>query len=120
TFLTARYEPPKNRGKGRVLRGQDGRPLRIIEERDIAQEKDGAARQALLDLTEGNCPLYAIRAATLDRHALALTNNNAQGQYYLTDVIEAISRERGDARTITTTVTDPEYDLLCSDVTQPI
>ena len=120
TFLTAQYEPPKNRGKGRVLRGQDGRPLRIIEERDIAQEEDGAARQALQDLTAGNCPLYAIRAATLNRHALGLTNSNAQGQYYLTDVIEAISRERGDARTVTTTVTDPEYDLLCSDVTQPI
>jgi len=120
TFLTAQYEPPKNRGKGRVLRGQDGRPLRIIEERDIAREEDGAARQALQDLTEGNCPLYAIRAATLNRHALGLTNSNAQGQYYLTDVIEAISRERGDARTVTTTVNDPEYDLLCSDVTQPI
>jgi hypothetical protein len=120
TILTAQYEPPKNRGKGRVLRGQDGRVLRIIEERDIAREEDGPARQTLLDLTEGNCPLYAIRAATLHRHGLGLTNNNAQGQYYLTDVIEAISREQGDIRTITTTVSDPEYDLLCSDVTEPM
>jgi bifunctional UDP-N-acetylglucosamine pyrophosphorylase/glucosamine-1-phosphate N-acetyltransferase len=120
TFLTAQYEPPKNRGKGRVLRGQGGRVLRIIEEGDIAREADGPARQALLELTEGNCPLYAIRAATLHRHALGLTNDNAQGQYYLTDVIEAISREQGDVRTVTTTVTDPEYDLLCSDVTRPI
>jgi len=120
TFLTAQYEPPKNRGKGRVLRGQGGRVLRIIEEGDIAREADGPARQALLEVTEGNCPLYAIRAATLHREALGLTNNNAQGQYYLTDVIEAISRERGDVRTVTTTVTDPEYDLLCSDVTRPM
>ncbi len=71
-------------------------------------------------MTEGNCPLYAIRAATLHRHALGLTNNNAQGQYYLTDLIETISRENGDVRTVTTTVSDPEYDLLCSDVTRPM
>jgi hypothetical protein len=120
TFLTAQYEPPKNRGKGRVLRSQTGRALRIIEEVDIALEADGSARQALLEVTEGNCPLYAIRAATLHRHALGLTNNNAQAQYYLTDLIETISRERGDVRTITTTVADPEYDLLCSDVTRPM
>jgi hypothetical protein len=120
TFLTAQYEPPKNRGKGRVLRGPDGHVLRIIEEGDIAREADGPARQALMELTEGNCPLYALRAATLYRHAQGLTNDNAQGQYYLTDLIEIISRERGDVRTVTTTVTDPEYDLLCSDVTRPM
>jgi len=120
TFLTAQYEPPKNRGKGRVLRGRDGRVLRIIEEGDIAREAEGPARQALLEVTEGNCPLYALRAATLHRHARGLTADNAQSQYYLTDLIEIISREGGDVRTVTTTVTDPEYDLLCSDVTRPM
>ena len=59
-----------------------------------------------------------IRAATLLRHLQDLTNANAQGQYYLTDIVEAISREGGDIRTLTTTAADPEYDLLCSDVTQ--
>jgi len=119
TFLTAIYEPPKNRGKGRVLRGENRRVIRIIEERDIPAGESDAARQVLLDLTEGNCPLYVIRAATLLRHLQDLTNANAQGQYYLTDIVEAISREGGDVRTLTTTVTEPEYDLLCSDVTQP-
>ncbi|MHC4517068.1 MAG: NTP transferase domain-containing protein [Planctomycetota bacterium] len=119
TFLTARYEPPKNRGKGRVLRDEKGHVVRIIEERDIATEKETSARQVLLDLTEGNCPLYVIRAGTLRRYLEDLTNANAQGQYYLTDVIEAIGRDGGDVRTMTTTVADPEYDLLCSDVTQP-
>jgi hypothetical protein len=118
TFLTARYEPPKNRGKGRVLRSGDGRVLRIMEERDILAGEEGASREALLNLTEGNCPLYAVRAATLRRHLENLTNANAQGQYYLTDIVEAVSREGGDIRTTTTTVADPEYDLLCSDVTQ--
>ncbi len=119
TFLTALYEPPRNRGKGRVLRGENGRVIRIIEEKDIATDPEEARREALLGLTEGNCPLYVIRAATLMRYLQDLTNANAQGQYYLTDIIEAISRERGEIRTITTRVTDPEYDLLCSDVTRP-
>jgi hypothetical protein len=118
TFLTARYEPPKNRGKGRVLRAPDGRVLRIVEERDILAVEDGTSREALLNLTEGNCPLYAVRAATLHRYLENLTNANAQGQYYLTDLIEGVSRDGGDIRTITTTVAEPEYDLLCSDVTQ--
>lgn len=120
TFLTAQYEPPRNRGKGRVLRDDGGRVLGIIEERDIQAQKDSLTREALLNLTEGNCPLYAIRARTLYQHLEQLSNSNAQGQYYLTDIIERISRKGGEIRTITTAVGDPEYDILCSDVTQPM
>ena len=120
TFLTAIYQPPKNRGKGRVLRNGNRKVLRIIEERDIERETDPSTRQALLNLTEGNCPLYTVRAQTLHRHLSGLTNENAQGQYYLTDLVEAVSREGGVIRTVTTTISEPEYDLLCSDVTQPM
>ncbi len=120
TFLTAIYEPPKNHGKGRVLRDSNQRVTRIMEQRDIDALDDMALRRKLRDVTEGNCPLYAIRASTLHRHLRELTNANAQAQYYLTDIIEAISREGGDIRTVTTTVADPEYDLLCSDVTRPM
>ncbi|HWQ57299.1 MAG TPA: hypothetical protein VN442_26685, partial [Bryobacteraceae bacterium] len=94
--------------------------VRIMEEKDIAVEPDELKRARLLGLTEGNCPLYVGRAATLQRYLRDLTNANAQGQYYLTDIVESISRESGDIRTITTTPADPEYDLLCSDVTQPM
>lgn len=120
TFLTAIYEPPKNRGKGRVLRDEYRRVTRIVEERDIVSESDGIERQALLSLTEGNCPLYAIRASALHRHLSSFTNANAQGQFYLTDIVEAMAKEGGDIRTVTTTPANPEYDLLCSDVTQPM
>ena len=119
TMLTAEYEPPKNRGKGRVLRAENGRVTRIIEQRDIDTLADPAVRAPLQDLTEGNCPLYAIRAAALHRYLQLVTNANAQQQFYLTDIIEAIHREGGDIRTVTITVADPDYDLLCSDVTRP-
>ena len=120
TFLSAVYEPPKNSGKGRVLRDDNGLVLRIIEEKDIAAEEDNLIRQTLLNLKEGNCPLYAIRAKTLHRHLLPLSNENAQRQFYLTDIIQSISETGGEIRTITTTVNEPEYDLLTSDVTQPL
>ncbi len=120
SFLTAQYEPPKNRGKGRILRDENGRVIRIMEERDILAETDDIKRQMLLNLTEGNCPLYAIRAATLQRYLKEITNDNAQGQYYLTDIIQAIGNDGGDIRTILTKVDDPEYDLLVSDVTRPM
>jgi hypothetical protein len=120
TFLTAIYEAPRNRGKGRLLRDEQGTVVRILEERDIRHEADELKRQALLQLTEGNCPLYCLRASTLYRWLRDLDNGNAQQQYYLTDIIERIAADGGKVRTITTTPSDPEYDLLVSDVTQPL
>ena len=120
TLLTAVYQPPKNRGKGRVVRDPHQRVVRIVEQRDIDAVEDAVVRRTLHELTEGNCPLYAIRAATLHGHLQELSNENAQAQFYLTDIVEAISREGGDIRTVTTLVADPEYDLLTSDVTRPM
>ncbi len=119
TMLTARYEPPRHLGKGRVLRNEAGKVTRIVEEKDIAAESDEVARQALHNLTEGNCPLYVVRAATLYRHLAPLTNANAQGQFYLTDIIASIHQAGGEIRTVTTQPTDGDYDLLCADVTRP-
>lgn len=119
TMLTADYEPPKNIGKGRVVRVTNGRVDRIVEQRDIDAIDDPLSRSQLQDLTEGNCPLYVIRAAALHRHLAGVTNGNAQQQYYLTDIIETIQGEGGEIRTVTISVADPEYDLLCSDVTRP-
>lgn len=120
TLLTAEYAPPRNRGKGRVLRDRSGRVIGILEERDILAGPDDPGRQTLLDLTEGNCPVYAIRARRLQGLLENLTNANAQGQYYLTDIVAALSRTGGCIRTLTTTPADPEYDLLCCDVTRPL
>jgi hypothetical protein len=120
TLLTAIYDSPKNLGKGRILRDENGMVVQVIEERDIVAREDPMVRQALLNLTEGNCPLYVLRAVTLLRHLNKVTNANAQRQYYLTDIIESISKEGGEIRTITTRVNEQEYDLLCSDVTQPM
>ncbi len=120
TFLTAVYEPLKSRGKGRLVRDENGSVVRIVEERDIRAAAPGRTHSPLLESSEGNCPLYVIRASVLLRHLRDLTNDNAQRQYYITDIIESIHAEGGDIRTVTTTLNDPEYDLLCADVTRPM
>lgn len=119
TMLTAQYTPPKNSGKGRILRNAQGQVIRIVEEKDIAAEVDPTARQALTNLTEGNCPLYLIRARTLHHLLQPLINANAQQQYYLTDIIASISQAGGDIRTVLTYPGEPEYALLTADVTRP-
>ena len=120
TFLTAEYEPPRNRGKGRILRDKAGNVLRIVEETDIANRDNAEEREFLLNLTEGNCPVYVIRAATLQRYIRDLTNANGQMQYYITDAVNAISESGGEIRTVTTTISDLEYDVLCAELTYPM
>ncbi len=119
TFLTAIYEPPRHQGKGRILRDADRTVRCIAEQKDIDAIPDAQLRQSLDDLAEANCPLYAIRARVLRHHLARLSNDNAQRQYYLTDIIQSIRRSGGDIRTVTTTVADTEFDLLCADVTEP-
>jgi len=120
TFLTAIYEPPRNRGKGRVIRDAQRHVLGIVEQRDIDAIVDPKLRQPLEDLTEGNCPLYAVRARLFRQLLESLSNDNAQRQYYLTDIISRLRRRGAEIRTLCATTADPEYDLLCADVTRPM
>ncbi len=78
TILTAQLEDPT--GYGRVLRGEDGRVLQIVEERDCGP--DEAA------ITEVNAGFYCMDRARLVEALDKLSNDNAQREYYLPDVIE--------------------------------
>jgi hypothetical protein len=119
TLLSACYVPPAQHGKGRIIRDSAGRIMRILEQCDIDALGDPMERQRFDALTEANCPLFAVRARTLRRKLGGLRNDNAQGQYYFTDLVDVVRRDGGDIRTLTARVSDPEYLLLCSDVTRP-
>lgn len=84
TLATARIADPA--GYGRIVRDAAGRFERIVEEKDAtAQERR---------LTEINPSYYCFDAASLFESLGRLTNANASGEYYLTDVC-AILREAG-------------------------
>ena len=72
-------------GYGRIVRDAAGRVVRIVEQKD-ANAKERAIREI-------NTGLMAMPAGRLRRWLGALRNDNAQGEYYLTDVIVAAVRE---------------------------
>jgi bifunctional UDP-N-acetylglucosamine pyrophosphorylase/glucosamine-1-phosphate N-acetyltransferase len=80
TVLTAHM--PEPRGYGRVIRGREGRVTRIIEEADASDEERA--------VDEVNTSVYCFRLGVLSPALRRLQPTNAQGEYYLTDVIEVL------------------------------
>lgn len=82
TVLTARLDNP--RGYGRILRDGD-EVLGIIEEKDATEAQRG--------LCEVNTGIYIFTAPRVFEILAELGCDNAQGEYYLTDVLAALRRE---------------------------
>lgn len=76
-LLTAELDDPG--GYGRILHHADGSICGIVEQKDAS-----ASERALKEINTG---FVAAPAARLRRWVAALDNNNAQGEFYLTDVI---------------------------------
>jgi len=83
TVITARVDDPH--GYGRIVR-EDGRIAAIVE------EKDATPQQQAID--EINSGIYAFDLAPLFEALSSLSSANAQGEYYLTDLVKAY-RDRG-------------------------
>ena len=78
---------PDPTGYGRVVRrGKKGAVLRIVE------EKDANPREKLIQ--EVAASLYAFDSSFLSVSLKRLTNKNAQGEYYLTDLVSFASTAR--------------------------
>ena len=81
TMLTSVMRDPT--GYGRVIRASDGRVLRIVEQRDASPEE--------LEVTEVCTSIYAFRRDLLGPALRNLNTDNAQGEFYLTDVIAGLA-----------------------------
>jgi len=77
-LLTVNLDNPT--GYGRIVRDASGQVTKIVE------EKDASASEKLIN--EGNTGIMAVQGKALKKWLNQLNNNNAQGEYYLTDVIE--------------------------------
>ena len=84
--------PPDPFGYGRIELAEDGTVARIIEQKDCTSEQAAS-------LLECNAGCYAFDGALLAAHIGEIGNDNAQGEYYLPDMME-ILRGHGHATTI--------------------
>ena len=76
---------PEPTGYGRIVRAGDGSVQRIVEHKDA-----NAAERALSEVYSG---IMAVPARLLKGWLALLSNDNAQGEYYLTDVVAMAVRE---------------------------
>lgn len=83
TVLTAVMPDPA--GYGRVIRNGAGQVEKIVEHKD--------ASQAELAVSEINTGIYCFAAQKLLAALEGLTCNNAQGEYYLTDVVAILNQQ---------------------------
>jgi bifunctional UDP-N-acetylglucosamine pyrophosphorylase/glucosamine-1-phosphate N-acetyltransferase len=83
-LVTATMTDPT--GYGRIVRSRAGDVTRIVEDRDCSEDERS--------IQEVNPGLYAMRADFLREAIAQLTPDNAQGQLYLTDVVE-LAANRG-------------------------
>jgi bifunctional UDP-N-acetylglucosamine pyrophosphorylase / glucosamine-1-phosphate N-acetyltransferase len=76
-LISCRHADPT--GYGRIVRGPDGAVSRIVEEKD--------ASPAERKIDEVNASIYLADAKFLFSALRGLTRGNAQGEYYLTDIV---------------------------------
>jgi bifunctional UDP-N-acetylglucosamine pyrophosphorylase/glucosamine-1-phosphate N-acetyltransferase len=76
-MLTMQLDNPF--GLGRIIR-QDGKVTAIVEEKD--------ANDSQRQVTEINSGVYCVANEILHKYLNNLTNDNAQGEYYLTDIVK--------------------------------
>jgi bifunctional UDP-N-acetylglucosamine pyrophosphorylase/glucosamine-1-phosphate N-acetyltransferase len=85
-LVTALLDDPA--GYGRIVRSHHGDVERIVEHADATAVERG--------ITEVNTGLMSLPAARLKRWVERLGNHNAQGEYYLTDIISMAFAEGVD------------------------
>ena len=66
-------------GLGRIVR-KDGKVIAIVEEKDATDTQK--------QISEINSGVYCVDNAILHNYLKNLNNNNAQGEYYLTDIVK--------------------------------
>ncbi|MBR1738620.1 MAG: bifunctional UDP-N-acetylglucosamine diphosphorylase/glucosamine-1-phosphate N-acetyltransferase GlmU [Firmicutes bacterium] len=80
-------------GYGRIVKDNGGRFIKIVEHKDCNSEE--------LKIKEYNTGVYIFKSAALNNALSKLTNNNSQGEYYLTDALEIIKNDGGKVGVMT-------------------
>lgn len=99
TVLTAHMPDPT--GYGRVIRDAQGQVVKIVEQKDASADE--------LQVAEVNTGIYCFECQALFTALAGITCTNAQGEYYLTDVIGLLVKE--GASVWATAATDHQQTL---------
>jgi bifunctional UDP-N-acetylglucosamine pyrophosphorylase / glucosamine-1-phosphate N-acetyltransferase len=86
TILTASFDDPS--GYGRVVRAEDGTVEKVVE-----TKKPEDATPEELAIREINVGVYAFAGSALLPALARVGNDNAQGEYYLPDVLPLLRRQ---------------------------
>jgi bifunctional UDP-N-acetylglucosamine pyrophosphorylase/glucosamine-1-phosphate N-acetyltransferase len=97
-LLTVRKDDPT--GYGRIVRSSDGKVSAIVE------HKDASAAQRAID--EVNSGIMAMPNRYLKKWLGALSNNNSQGEYYLTDIVAMAVQDKVSVEAV---VTEDEWQV---------
>ena len=84
TLLTQELDDP--RGYGRIVRNRQGRVTRIVEDKDASE-----AQRAIREINTG---LLAASTSHLKTWLAKIDNENAQREYYLTDIVAAAVHDK--------------------------
>ncbi|MDO9150641.1 MAG: bifunctional UDP-N-acetylglucosamine diphosphorylase/glucosamine-1-phosphate N-acetyltransferase GlmU [Methylotenera sp.] len=87
-------------GYGRILRGANGQVHAIVEHKDATE-----AQRAIVEVNTG---IMAMSNAHLKSWLSRITNNNAQGEYYLTDIVALAV---ADNISVVAEITDDEWSV---------
>lgn len=85
TVLTSKLEDPTD--YGRIIRDGSGEVTGIVEQKEATPEQ--------LEIDEVNSGIYCFEGKTLKSVLGKIDNNNAKGEYYITDAIHIVRAEGG-------------------------
>ncbi len=99
TLLTANLPDPGN--YGRIVRDRNGGVAAIVEQKDLKPDQHR--------LTEVNTGTYCFDSSVLFAHLDRLSTENAQGEYYLTDMVEVFNSE---GQLVSATTAEEPFETL--------
>lgn len=99
TMLTLKMQKPGS--YGRIIRNKDNEVIAIREAKDCTADE--------LKITEVNLAVYLFNGAALFDHIFDLSNDNAQKEFYLTDLVEMIAQ---CGQKVVTCLESDEYSTL--------
>lgn len=84
-MLSVVFEDPKFWAFGRIIKDDNGNVIDIVEQKDCTPEQ--------LEIKESNPSFYIFDANWFWKNCDSLKTNNAQGEYYLTDMIKIAANQ---------------------------